>query len=97
MLLDRSLRHHEIRCDLAGRCRRDERLVRQRRAAQRRQHVELTAGQLGRRRSAQLHLGGEVLALDPADPAACRPESQHIPVVEYPPGNEAPVYPGAVP
>ena len=75
MLLDRRLRHDQVGGDLAGRRGGDERLVGQGRAAQRGEHVQFPAGQLGAGRAPQLDLGGEVLTGDPADPAAGGPEA----------------------
>ena len=61
VLLDRGFGHHQVGGDLAGGGGHGERLVRQRGPAQRGEHVELAAGQLGRGRPAQFGLLGQVL------------------------------------
>ena len=96
MLLDGGLGDHQVGGDLPGRGRGDERLVRQRGPAQRRQDVEFPPGQLGAGRAAQLHLGGDVLLRDAAHPAAGGAEAEDIAVLEYPAGDQPPVNPGAV-
>jgi len=96
VLLDRRLGDHQVGGDLVRRRRGGEGLVGQRGPAQRGQHVQLAAGQLGHGRTAQLGLGGDLFLRDAADPAARRAETQHVAVVQDPAGDGTPVHPGSV-
>jgi hypothetical protein len=97
VLLDRRLRHHQVGRDLSGRRGDGEGLVGQRRTAQRGQHVELAAGELGYGRTAQLGLGRDLLLLEPADAAPGRAETQYVTLIEDATRDRAPVNPGPVP
>jgi len=97
VLLDRGLGDHQVGGDLVRRRGGGEGLVGERGPAQRGQHVQLAPGELGYGRTAQLGLGRDLFLLDPADPAAGRAETQHVPVVEHPAGDRAPVNPRSVP
>jgi hypothetical protein len=96
VLLDRRLGHHQVGGDLVGRGGRGEGLVGQRGPAQRGQHVELAAGELGDGRPAQFDVGGDFLRRDPSDPAAGRTEAQHVALVQYPARDRTSVNPCSV-
>ena len=96
VLLDRRLGHDQVVGDLPGGGGRDERVVGQRRAAQRDQHVELPPRQLGGGGAAQFGLRGQFLLRQALDPAARGAESQHVTVVQHPAGDGPAVYPRAV-
>jgi hypothetical protein len=91
VLLDGRLGHHQVGGDLVGRGGGGEGLVGQRGAAQRGQHVELTAGELRHRRPAQFGVGGDFLRRDAADPAAGRAEAEHVALVQDPARDGTPV------
>jgi len=96
VLLDRRLGHHQVGGYLVRGRRGGEGLVGQRGPAQRGQHVQLTAGELGHGRTPQLGLGDDLFLRDAADPAACRAETQHVALVQDPAGYGPPVHPGSV-
>jgi hypothetical protein len=96
VLLDRRLGHHQVHGDLVRGGGQRERLVRQCRPAQRGEHVELAAGELGSGRAAQFGIRADGLLRQPADPAAGGAEAQHVAVVQDPAGDGPPVHPGPV-
>ena len=86
----------QVRRDLACGGRGHERLVGQGRPAQRRQHVDLAAGQVGRDGAAQLDVGVDVFARDAAHAAAGGAETHDVAVLENAPRDRAAVDTGAV-
>src|SRR5262249_35008568 len=96
VLLDRRLGDHQVSRYLPGRGRCDERFVGQGGPAQGGEDVELTPGQLRAGGTAKLNLGRQVLLREPADPAACRAETEYVAVLEYPACDKPAVYPCSV-
>src|SRR5262249_55233963 len=74
----------------------DERFVGQGGPAQGGEDVELTPGQLRAGGTAKLDLGRQVLLREPADPAACRAETEYVAVLEYPACAKPALYPCSV-
>jgi len=97
VLLDRRLGHHQVDGDLVRRSGGGEGLIGERGPAQRGQHVQLTAGELGDGRTAQLGLGDDLFLLDAADPAAGHAKTHYVAFVQDPAGYGPPVNPGSVP
>jgi len=96
VLLDRRLGHDQVARDLLGGSGRDERLVGQRRPAQRYQHVKFASRQLRSRRAAQFRLGGQFLRRQSLHAAAGGAEREDVAVVKYTAGNGTPVHPRAI-
>jgi hypothetical protein len=98
VLLDRGLGHDQLVGDVLGRRGGDEGLVPQRRSAQRRQHLDLAPGEVGRGHTAQLDglVGGGLGRGQPADAGARGAEAQHVAVLEDPAADRATVDAGPV-
>jgi len=96
VLLDRRLGHDQVVRDLLRRGGRDERVIRERRAAQRYKHVKLSSRQLRCRGAAEFRLGGEFLLRQSLDPAAGGAEREDVTVVKHTPGDWPPVHSCAI-